>query len=117
MSERDYRKIGLEAHGDKCAVCGDDEDVIHHRDGDNSNNEVSNLIPLCDSCHQKVHAGKAINETAAELVAELGKPVRADGGNTSIQISEGLADELYNRKGRSESYEDVIWRLLEREHE
>lgn len=32
---------------------------------------------------------------------------------TSISVSEELADELYNRKGRGESYEDVIWRLIE----
>jgi len=34
-------------------------------------------------------------------------------GDTSIRISEELADELYDRKNRGESYEDVIWRLIE----
>jgi len=34
-------------------------------------------------------------------------------GRTSIQVSERLADELYERKGRGESYEDVIWSLIE----
>jgi hypothetical protein len=34
-------------------------------------------------------------------------------GRTSIQVSEELADELYSRKQRGESYEDVIWRLIE----
>jgi hypothetical protein len=33
-------------------------------------------------------------------------------GRTSIQVSEKLADELYSRKNRGESYEDVIWRLV-----
>jgi predicted CopG family antitoxin len=33
-------------------------------------------------------------------------------GRTTIQISEELADELYDRKERGESYEDVIWREL-----
>lgn len=32
---------------------------------------------------------------------------------TSISVSEELADELYDRKKRGESYEDVIWRLIE----
>jgi len=36
-----------------------------------------------------------------------------DGGRTSIQVSEELADELYSRKNRGESYEDVVWRLIE----
>jgi len=34
-------------------------------------------------------------------------------GRTSIQTSEELADELWERKNRGESYEDVIWRLIE----
>lgn len=33
--------------------------------------------------------------------------------DTSIRVSEELADELYRRKGRGTSYEDFIWRLLE----
>lgn len=38
-------------------------------------------------------------------------------GDTSIRISEELADELYDRKSRGESYEDVIWRLISKESE
>lgn len=34
-------------------------------------------------------------------------------GKTSIQVTDELADELYNRKQRGESYEDVIWRLID----
>jgi len=36
-------------------------------------------------------------------------------GRTTIQVSEELADELYERKQRGDSYEDVIWRLLDTE--
>jgi hypothetical protein len=36
-----------------------------------------------------------------------------DMGRTTISVSDELADELYERKGRGESYEDVLWRLLE----
>lgn len=36
-----------------------------------------------------------------------------DMGRTTISISDELADELYSRKGRGESYEDVLWRLLD----
>jgi len=34
-------------------------------------------------------------------------------GRTSIQVSDELADELHDRKDRGESYEDVIWGLIE----
>lgn len=36
-----------------------------------------------------------------------------DMADTTIRVSEELADELYKRKGRSTSYEDYIWQLLE----
>jgi len=34
-------------------------------------------------------------------------------GRTTIQVSDELADELHGRKERGDSYEDVIWRLIE----
>lgn len=36
-----------------------------------------------------------------------------DMSDTSIRVSNELADELFDRKHRGESYEDVIWRLIE----
>lgn len=34
-------------------------------------------------------------------------------GRTSIQVSDRLADELHSRKERGDSYEDVIWSLID----
>lgn len=76
-----------------------------------TNDELSNLVPLCASCHQKVHAGHA---EVGGLVQELGKEPRS-GDSYPIQVSESLADELHERKDRGDSYEDVIWRLIEME--
>ena len=109
MSSREYRSVGLDEHGDKCAVCGAEEDAIHHRDGDKTNNDASNLVPLCAEHHQKVHAG---HDEVAGLVRELGKRP-GSGERRPIQVSDKLADELHDRKDRGESYEDVIWGLIE----
>lgn len=35
-------------------------------------------------------------------------------GDTTIRVSDELADELHDRKSRGDTYEDVIWRLLEK---
>ncbi|MFB6087499.1 MAG: hypothetical protein ABEJ85_03170 [Haloarculaceae archaeon] len=35
-------------------------------------------------------------------------------GRTTIQVSDELADELHSRKERGDSYEDVVWRLIDR---
>ncbi|KTG07797.1 hypothetical protein AUR64_02105 [Haloprofundus marisrubri] len=34
--------------------------------------------------------------------------------DTSIRVTEELADELYRRKSRGQSYEEVIWALIEK---
>lgn len=39
--------------------------------------------------------------------------IDADMADTSIRVTDELADELFDRKRRGESYEDVIWRLIE----
>jgi predicted CopG family antitoxin len=44
----------------------------------------------------------------------MDKPAEpASMGRTSIQVTDELADELHERKDRGDSYEDVIWRLIE----
>jgi hypothetical protein len=91
-------------------VCGAVEDiVVHHRDGDRGNNAIENLIPLCETCHGKVHGR---SDDVPELVRDLGYRPTGD-GDTTLRIREELADELYSRKSRGESYEDVIWRLID----
>lgn len=35
----------------RCAICGGDHPHIHHIDEDPSNNDLSNLLPLCPNCH------------------------------------------------------------------
>jgi len=108
MSSR-YRQKALEHHGEECHGCGSTENVlVHHRDGDRSNNSLSNLIPLCTTCHGKVHGR---SDDFPELVREIGYLPRGE-ETTTLAISENLADELYDRKDRRESYEDVIWKLV-----
>jgi hypothetical protein len=115
MSEtpiRDYRQLGIEAHGEECQVCGATENIIvHHRNEDRSDNRIENLLPLCSSCHGKVHNR---HPAVADLVRELGnRPLPPE--RTSIRVSQWIADLLYERKGREEKYDDVILQLIEAE--
>ena len=41
--------------GHRCALCGVDACIVHHIDGNVENNERSNLIILCLSCHGRLH--------------------------------------------------------------
>lgn len=44
----------------------------------------------------------------------MAETAATDMADTSIRVSHELADELFDRKRRGESYEDVIWRLIEK---
>jgi hypothetical protein len=44
---------------------------------------------------------------------QVSQNVEGDMSDTSIRVSDELADELFDRKRRGESYEDVMWRLIE----
>jgi len=109
MGERNYREKAIEEYGEECQACGAREDIIvHHKDGSQANDELSNLIPLCTTCHGKVH-GRS-NEVPG-LVKELGHRPRSP-SRTTVQVSDTLMDVLHERRGRSETYEDVIWSLI-----
>lgn len=40
----------------ECAWCGATKNlIVHHVDGNRYNNELTNLVTICRSCHQKHH--------------------------------------------------------------
>lgn len=39
----------------KCSLCDRIANNLHHIDGDTTNNDYSNLTPLCSSCHTGLH--------------------------------------------------------------
>jgi hypothetical protein len=51
-----YRDKCLSEKPEVCIVCGASSNiVVHHRDGDRTNDDLDNLSPLCEGCHYKVH--------------------------------------------------------------
>jgi 5-methylcytosine-specific restriction endonuclease McrA len=109
MSETGYREKAIVEYGEECQNCGETEGIlVHHRDGDRTNNDLSNLIPLCSACHGKVHGR---SKEVPQLVRELGYRPRSP-ERTTVNASETLMQVLHERKSRGESYEDVIWSLI-----
>ncbi len=57
--EYSYRQLALDHLPHKCANCNYDKHiqvlVVHHIDGDRTNNNLSNLKILCRNCHYEVH--------------------------------------------------------------
>ena len=51
--KKEYRQICFRHYPYKCALCPWDKIVeVHHIDGNNSNNDIDNLIPLCANHHR-----------------------------------------------------------------
>ena len=69
MGPSDYRAKCLEVYDERCEICDSTESIhVHHRDGDRTNDDIDNLVPLCSKHHNRVHSG---DETYEEYVADL----------------------------------------------
>lgn len=57
----------------KCSICGKIGKLdIHHKDGDYQNNNLTNLIYLCRSCHMKQHRKKGVCKICGKPIKGLG---------------------------------------------
>ena len=68
-----HRKPHTQNKGDVCELCNYRPLFrmsldVHHRDGDNKNNDPSNLMTLCANCHRELEAS----------IAELGDWMKAE---------------------------------------
>ena len=110
----DYRQRCLSKKGEECIVCGDTNEIlVHHVDGNRTNNEIENLIPVCDRHHRDIHAGRP---NVSEWVVRLGKhPV--GGESISTEIKRETWKELNRQKEPGDSFDEVIQRLLHPEKE
>jgi len=56
-----YRQKCISAKGEACKACGEERNIVaHHIDGDRTNNDLENLIPLCKSCHKTIHSSELV---------------------------------------------------------
>jgi|SRR5581483_1954216 len=57
MSPRNSRRQSAKAVREKCETCGRNGRLhVHHRDENPLNNDPSNLMSLCGSCHRQAHS-------------------------------------------------------------
>lgn len=58
MYKPDYREKAFNLMDKVCKACGSTERwnlVVHHKDGDRENDDIENLIILCNKCHGRIH--------------------------------------------------------------
>lgn len=114
-----YREKCLAQKINVCNACGTTENlVVHHIDGDRSNNVLDNLIPVCKSCHQNIHMKKNPPGVIGDLQDKLPddcighKPGtgHTHQGYSQIRVTENQRRVLHNEKEPGESYADVLLR-------
>lgn len=70
------RRRVFDAYNWRCGCgCGRIAEELHHVDGDRSNNDPANLLPLAKTCHVAEHdrlKGQPLARRWRELVRELG---------------------------------------------
>lgn len=89
----DYRDLCLREKGEACTVCGSDKNVVaHHIDADREHNDIENLVPLCASCHARLHSTNDPPDELRELWEQLPDYARANRPDRGITS---------NRKGIS----------------
>jgi hypothetical protein len=118
MSDDRYREKCINQKGDYCHVCEATNDIrVHHIDGDRKNNDVENLIPLCRTCHAKVHTKTSQTPEIDELTEQLEDGSYLDTPSkdkqVAINIDSDVRDRLRGEKVGDETYSDVITRLIE----
>jgi len=76
MTEMKYREKCLSQKISVCNICGNgspENMVVHHINGDREDDRLENLVPLCRSCHSKVHHKTNHNRTVEEYTEQLPK--------------------------------------------
>lgn len=100
-----YHVIWLQAQGPgpwSCGFCGDPvvglrrnksfNGLIHHKDENRSNNDITNLVAMHRDCHVKHHlTGKA---RPAEVRKKIGQKRR----RAPLRVCLGCGEEFYPRK-------------------
>ena len=90
----------------KCNICGCDGNwqngeislELHHKDGDNSNNEIINLIYLCPNCHALTENYRGKNKDTQSQVSEeeFVKSLKLNSNIRQALIQLGLAPKGAN---------------------
>lgn len=79
------KEVGKSAHHwrarkymkDACEKCRATEDLhVHHDDGDYRNDDPSNLVTLCSSCHLRLHWREDRDKRVAAIRAAVQRPMR-----------------------------------------
>lgn len=64
----EYRRKAIETYGYVCSGCGKTQGmlVVHHLDGNHANDDITNLVVLCEGCHCRIHPNKTKGDSSVD---------------------------------------------------
>lgn len=68
MNDKNSRRQSAKTRLEKCQICGRSGHHVHHKDENPQNNNPSNLMTLCGSCHRHCHSPN-FTETGEQRVS------------------------------------------------
>lgn len=115
MDSDHYREFCFSHKKEECEVCGDSNEVlVHHIDGDRTNNKLENLLPVCREHHAKIHYG---HEEVKQYSRKLPSDKRSKhisnttNGRKTITLPEDSFTALEHMKNPGESWGEFAWRM------
>ena len=68
LSKKKLKKLGK-----NCSICRQPFKDIHHIDRNNLNDDISNLMPLCERCHYEIHRGEKRKYIGLKKIVKIPK--------------------------------------------
>lgn len=90
-NRQSFKKQLRKALGCKCANCGSDKGIEYHHIVPlalGGTNRLTNIVPLCNICHEKAHGSQNIRQIKGSI----------NGGRKRITIPD--------------NYEDILWKYM-----
>lgn len=115
----EYREKAIKFYPVKCLVCDDEvpQVLIHHVDGDDTNHDIQNLMPVCKMCHQRIHVEKVTANTETWLYANRAgenKNFRLNGRTQREDVVKVFHNHGFTHTDKSDFVEKAVVEKIKR---
>jgi hypothetical protein len=95
MPKLGYREKCLAQKINACNVCGtDDSLIVHHLNGDQADDRLDNLMPVCRSCHTRIHQSRDPTGQVKQLQERLPDDAVRDHEPLAVKPTLSVPDSL-----------------------
>lgn len=117
----DYREKCLSQKINTCYACGssDEKLVVHHVNGDRQDHSLDNLVPMCRSCHSRLHTADNLSGVLARLRDKLppetipSLETESENATARLPITPSTKDLLDEEKGPGKTYDRWVREQLD----